>query len=88
MPEQIVGRLGGHQAGAAAWMGYEFLWIAALVAFAAAAQISYEAALSRVCTSCAPSPAMPRPVDGAHPGRRLVAAPVHPRCNLRAAGAI
>ena len=41
MPEQIVGRLGGHQAGAAAaWMGYEFLWIAALVAFAAAAQIS------------------------------------------------
>ena len=26
--------------GAAAWMGYEFLWIAALVAFAAAAQIS------------------------------------------------
>ncbi len=53
MPEQIVGRLGGHQAGAAAGMGYEFLWIAALVAFAAAAQISYEAALSRVCTSCA-----------------------------------
>ena len=40
MPEQVVGRLGGHQAGAAAWMGYEFLWIAALVAFAAATQIS------------------------------------------------
>ncbi len=40
MPEQVVGRLGGHQVGAAAWMGYEFLWIAALVAFAAAAQIS------------------------------------------------
>jgi putative exporter of polyketide antibiotics len=41
MPEQVVGRLGGHQAGAAAaWMGYEFLWIAALAAFAAAAQIS------------------------------------------------
>jgi ABC-2 type transport system permease protein len=39
--EQTVGRLGGHPAGAAAaWMGYEFLFIAALVAFAAATQIS------------------------------------------------
>ena len=39
--EQAVGRLGGHHVGAAeAWIGYEFLFIAALVAFAAAAQIS------------------------------------------------
>jgi ABC-2 type transport system permease protein len=38
--EQAVGRLGGHQGGAAAWIGYEFLYIAALLAFAAAGQIS------------------------------------------------
>ncbi|MEU4498569.1 ABC transporter permease subunit [Streptomyces sp. NPDC023998] len=38
--EEAVGRLGGDQGGAAAWIGYEFLFIAALVAFAAAAQIS------------------------------------------------
>jgi polyether ionophore transport system permease protein len=38
---QQVGRLGGHHASAAeAWIGYEFLYIAALVAFAAAGQIS------------------------------------------------
>jgi len=35
-----VGRLGGQQGGAAAWIGYEFLYIAALVAFAAAGQIA------------------------------------------------
>ena len=38
--EQAVGRLGGNASGAAAWIGYEFLFIAALVAFAAAGQIS------------------------------------------------
>jgi polyether ionophore transport system permease protein len=38
--EQAVGRLGGDKRGAAAWIGYEFLYIAALVAFAAAGQIS------------------------------------------------
>lgn len=38
--EQAVGRLGGHQGGAAAWIGYEFLYIAALIAFTAAGQIS------------------------------------------------
>lgn len=39
--EQAVGRLGGHHGGVAAtWIGYEFLFIAALVAFAAAGQIS------------------------------------------------
>jgi ABC-2 type transport system permease protein len=38
--EQTVGRLGGQQGGAAAWIGYEFLYIAALVAFAAAGQIA------------------------------------------------
>jgi len=32
--EQAVGRLGGQQGGAAAWIGYEFLYIATLVAFA------------------------------------------------------
>jgi len=38
---QQVGRLGGHHVSAAtAWIGYEFLYIAALVAFAAAGQIS------------------------------------------------
>lgn len=38
---QQVARLGGHHVGAAtAWIGYEFLYIAALVAFAAAGQIS------------------------------------------------
>jgi ABC-2 type transport system permease protein len=36
-----VGRLGGHHGGAVgAWIGYEFLFLAALVAFAAAGQIS------------------------------------------------
>jgi len=39
--EQQVSRLGGHPGGATtAWIGYEFLYLAALVAFAAAAQIS------------------------------------------------
>lgn len=38
--EEAVRRLGGHQGGAAAWIGYEFLYIAALVAFAAVGQIS------------------------------------------------
>jgi ABC-2 type transport system permease protein len=38
--EQAVARLGGHQGGAAAWLGYEFVFVAALVAFAAVGQIS------------------------------------------------
>jgi len=39
--EQQVARLGGHLGGAtAAWIGYEFVYLAALVAFAAASQIS------------------------------------------------
>ena len=38
--EQAVARLGGHQGGAAAWLGYEFVFIAALAAFAAVGQIS------------------------------------------------
>jgi ABC-2 type transport system permease protein len=38
--EQAVERLGGTQGGAAAWIGYEFMYIAALVAFAAANQVS------------------------------------------------
>lgn len=39
--EQQVTRLGGHPGGAtAAWIGYEFLFVAALAAFAAATQIS------------------------------------------------
>jgi len=39
--ERQVARLGGHQGGAtAAWIGYEFAYLAALVAFAAATQIS------------------------------------------------
>jgi ABC-2 type transport system permease protein len=38
--EEAVGRLGGQATGATAWIGYEFLYIAALVAFAAAVQIS------------------------------------------------
>ncbi len=38
--EEAVGRLGGQAIGAAAWIGYEFLYLAALVAFAAAGQIS------------------------------------------------
>ncbi len=38
--EQTVGRLGGDRGGAAAWIGYEFLYLAALVAFAAAGQIA------------------------------------------------
>jgi ABC-2 type transport system permease protein len=38
--QQQVARLGGHQGGAtAAWIGYEFVYLAALIAFAAAAQI-------------------------------------------------
>ena len=63
MPEQVVGRLGGHQVGAAAWMGYEFLWIAALVAFAAAAQISGVPARRPTATSttCSPAPSAATP---------------------------
>ena len=38
--EEAVGRLGGNAGGAAAWIGYEFLYLAALVAFAAAGQVS------------------------------------------------
>jgi polyether ionophore transport system permease protein len=39
--EQQVARMGGHQGGATgAWIGYEFVYLAALIAFAAAAQIS------------------------------------------------
>ena len=38
--EQAVRRLGGQASGATAWIGYEFLVIAVLVAFAAANQIS------------------------------------------------
>lgn len=37
---QTVGRLGGHGSGAAAWIGYEFLYLAAILAFAAASQIA------------------------------------------------
>jgi ABC-2 type transport system permease protein len=37
---QTVGRLGGHGSGAEAWIGYEFLYLAAILAFAAAAQIA------------------------------------------------
>jgi ABC-2 type transport system permease protein len=35
-----IGRLGGTASGAAAWIGYEFLIVAALVCFAAAAQVA------------------------------------------------
>lgn len=38
--EQAVRRLGGHAHGATAWIGYEFLFIAPLLAFAAAGQVS------------------------------------------------
>jgi ABC-2 type transport system permease protein len=38
--EQVVGRLGGEQGGAAAWIGYELMYIAALAAFAVGGQIS------------------------------------------------
>jgi ABC-2 type transport system permease protein len=39
--ERTVGRLGAHPASAtAAWIGYEFLYLAALLAFAAAGQIA------------------------------------------------
>ncbi len=38
--EQAVGRLGGSEGGVAAWIGYEFMYIAALVAFATAGQVS------------------------------------------------
>ena len=38
--EQTVGRLGGRQGGALAWIGYEFVFLAALVAFAAAGQVA------------------------------------------------
>ena len=37
---QTVGRLGGHGSAAEAWIGYEFLYLAAILAFAAAAQIA------------------------------------------------
>ena len=38
--EKAVGRLGGQATGVTAWIGYEFLYIAALVAFAAANQVA------------------------------------------------
>jgi ABC-2 type transport system permease protein len=38
--EQAVVRIGGQASGATAWIGYEFLYIAALVAFAAVGQMS------------------------------------------------
>ncbi len=38
--EQAVGRLGGRAGGASAWIGYEFLYLAALVGFAAAGQVA------------------------------------------------
>ena len=38
--EETVGRLGGEQGGTAAWIGYEFLYIAPLLAFAAAGQLA------------------------------------------------
>jgi ABC-2 type transport system permease protein len=38
--EEVVGRLGGDQGGAAAWIGYELMYIAALAAFAVGGQIS------------------------------------------------
>lgn len=38
--EQAVGRLGGHGSATALWLGYEFVFLAALVAFAAAGQVS------------------------------------------------
>jgi len=38
--EQAVRRLGGEGSGVAAWLGYEFLFVAALVAVAAAGQVS------------------------------------------------
>jgi len=37
---ETVGRLGGRQTGAAAWIGYEFLFLAALLAVAATTQVS------------------------------------------------
>ncbi len=37
---EVVSRGGGHASGAAAWIGYEFLYLAAILAFAAAGQIS------------------------------------------------
>lgn len=36
----VVNRGGGHASGAAAWIGYEFLYLAAILAFAAAGQVS------------------------------------------------
>lgn len=38
--EEAVVRLGGRQGGVVAWLGYEFLYLSVLVAFAAAGQIS------------------------------------------------
>lgn len=38
--EEVVGRLGGQEGGAKAWIGYEFLFVAAFVGFVAANQIS------------------------------------------------
>jgi ABC-2 type transport system permease protein len=38
--EQAVGRLGADQGGATAWIGYEFMYLAALAAFAVGGQVS------------------------------------------------
>jgi ABC-2 type transport system permease protein len=37
---EAVGRWGGHASGSAAWLGYEFVFVAAIAAFAAIGQIS------------------------------------------------
>ena len=38
--ERAVGRMGGQGGGAAAWIGYEFLYLGAILAFAAAGQVA------------------------------------------------
>jgi putative exporter of polyketide antibiotics len=41
--EPALGHLNGHESVAAVWIGYEYLYLAALLAFAAAGQVSEEA---------------------------------------------